>query len=72
METIVNKKLKGSVMENVFDSTKTVNIRHYKAKSADNYNPEETYTFEINVRHNEDEDPKELLNKAIKELKPKP
>ena len=69
METFVNKKLKGSVMENIFESSKTVNVRYYEAKNADNYDPNEIYTFEIKVRHNEDEDPKELLNKAIKEQK---
>ena len=68
METFVNKKLKGSVMENIFETSNTVNIRFYNAKNADNYDPNETYTFEIKVRHNEDEDPKELLKKAIKEL----
>ena len=30
--------------------------------------PDKVYTFEIKIRHNEDEEPKELLNKAIKNL----
>lgn len=66
METIIRKKIKRSIMENIFDSDENCNVRYYEAKNAVDYDPEKTYTFEVKIRHNEDEDPKTLLNNAIK------
>lgn len=69
METTITKKIKGSVMENIFDKDENCNIRYYKNLNLffnEIYNPEKVYTFEIKIRHNEDQDPKELIKQAIK------
>jgi len=70
METTITKKLKGAIMENIFDSDENCNVRYYNAKNVieNEYDPEKFYTFEIKIRHAEEEDPKELLNKAIKKI----
>jgi hypothetical protein len=67
METTITKRIKGSVIENIFESNNNCNVRYYEAKNIkdDNYDPDKVYTFEIKIRHNEDQDPIELLNKAI-------
>lgn len=65
METLIRTREKGAVIEKIFDSSKECNIRHYAAENAQNYDPEQFYTFEVNIRHSEDQDPKELLEKAI-------
>ena len=65
METTIKKRVKGSIVEAIFESDKNCNIRYYSAKNAENYDPENVYTFEINIRHSEDQDPKELLETAI-------
>jgi len=69
METLLRKRIKGTIIENIFESDKNCNIRYYNALNAENYDPERFYTFEIKIRHNEDQDPKELLETAIKNLK---
>lgn len=69
METTITKKLKGSVMENIFDSDKNCNVRYYKNLNLffnELYNPEKVYTFEIKIRHNEDQEAEQLLKTAIK------
>lgn len=69
METTITKRVKGSIIENIFESSSTVNIRYFDAKNMKGkYDPEKVYTFEIKIRHNEDEDPKKLLEKAISNL----
>jgi hypothetical protein len=72
MHTTITKRLKGAIMENIFDSSDIVNVRYYNAKnvSDNDYDPEKVYTFEIKIRHNEDEEPKQLLEQAIKNLTP--
>jgi hypothetical protein len=67
METKILKKVDLETMEKVFEDTKPVYIKWYNQKK-ENY-------FEICIRHGEDEDPKALLDAAIKnkqEIKPKP
>lgn len=58
-------------METLFDKTDLINIRFFKnknIKSDKDYSKEEVYLYEITIRHNEDEDPKKILNNAIKQL----
>lgn len=69
METRLTKKIKGTIIEAIFESDENCNIRFFNAKNCKNYDPEEVYTFEILIRHNENEDAKTLLNNAIKKLK---
>ncbi len=69
MEKTITKRVKGSIIENIFESSSDVNIRYFNAKNIKGeYDPENVYTFEIKIRHNEDEDPKKLLAKAISNL----
>ena len=70
METTITKKVKGSIMENIFDSDENCNVRYYNAKnvSENNYDPEKVYTFEIKIRHNEDQDAKVLFAQAMSKL----
>jgi len=71
METTITKRLKGTIMENIFDSSDIVNVRYYKNLNLffnALYDPEKNYTFEIKIRHNEDQEPKQLLEQAIKNL----
>ncbi len=60
METKILKKVDLETMEKVFEDTKPVYIKWYNQKK-ENY-------FEICIRHGEDEDPKALLDAAIKNL----
>ncbi len=72
METTIRKKVKGSTMVNLFDSSELVNIRYYKAKNnlkEEDYNENESYLYEIKIRHNEDENPEKLLANAINDIK---
>lgn len=68
METTITKRVKGTIIENIFESSKTCNVRYYNAKnvSENDYEPEKVYTFEIKIRHSEDQNAKQLLNHAIK------
>ena len=58
MQTTVTKKITPEVMDAVFDRRDLVNIRLCQPKGKS--------SFEIVIRHNEDEDPNKLLNDAIK------
>jgi hypothetical protein len=72
METIITKRIKGSTMEAIFDSS-NINVRYYKNLNLffnAIFDPEKVYTFEIKIRHNEDQEPKQLLEQAIKNLTP--
>lgn len=67
MHTTITKSLKGVIMEHIFEHQKeTVYVKHYKGKLEDGekYDPENVYKFEITVRHNEDEDPKQQIKNA--------
>ena len=63
-------KLKATLKEIVFlfDSTHLVNIRNYKS-SSDIPDEKGKFPFELTIRHNEDEKPRELINKALKIFK---
>jgi hypothetical protein len=70
METKIIKKVKGSTMEKLFDST-IINIRYYKALDLENesdYDPEKKYKYEINIRHNEGKNAKKLFNEAVEKI----
>lgn len=71
METTIKKRIKGSVIEQIFESSNTVNVRYYNAKIGEHqeYDSEKVYTFDVKIRHNEDEDPKQLLEQEIKNIK---
>ena len=65
MEKTITKRVKGSIIENIFESSSDVNIRYFNAKNIKGeYDPENVYTFEIKIRHNEDEDPKKTTRKS--------
>jgi hypothetical protein len=70
METTILKKVKGSTMVDIFNFSKTLNVRYYKAldlPEVQDYSPEKVYKFEINIRHSEGTDANDLFQKAIKE-----
>lgn len=73
METTITKKIKGSTMETIFDSTELINIRHFKIKNKifkeEDFNENSTYLYEIKIRHNDNENPEELLLNTIKTIK---
>lgn len=70
METTITKKVKGSIIENIFESDENCNVRYYNAKNVkdSDYDPEKVYTFEIKIRHNEDQDAKVLFAQAMSKL----
>lgn len=72
METTINKRISAKNMLNLFHNFQnkySVNIRQFKAA---NFNKEadlETvYTYEITIRHNEDEDAETIFKTAINQL----
>ena len=71
MESTITKKVKGLIMENLFDNPDLINIRYFKNKTLkleEDFNKEYEYTYEIKIRHNSKENPKNLLDEAIKKL----
>lgn len=72
METTITKKVKGSTMETIFDSTELINIRYFKIKDKlfkkKDFDENATYVYEINIRHNDNENPEELLLNTIKTI----
>jgi len=70
METTIRKTVKGATMKAIFDSPELINIRHYRAENFKEKDDKEdsVYLYEINVRHNDNENPKELLANAIKNI----
>lgn len=73
METTITKTVKGSIMEQVFESSGTskISVRHYKVLGVtdENYDPEQEYEFEITIRHPEGTDARKLLYYAIEVAK---
>lgn len=68
METTITKRLQSDKMVKIFESTDLINIRYFSArnfKGAD-FKEDNTYTYDIVVRHNEDEDALSLFNNALK------
>lgn len=70
MHTDLKVKLQGRFMEALFDHSPLVNIKYYVAElNGYVYDSKKVYTYTVTIRHNEDEKPRELLNKAIKHWK---
>jgi hypothetical protein len=74
METTLFKTVKGSTMENLFNSSSLLNIRHYRPVSDmvtdANYNQDDRYAYEIVVRHPEESNAETLFQKAITIFEP--
>lgn len=70
METNLKVKLQGRFMEALFEHSPIINIRYYEANlNGYVYDAKEVYVYDVKIRHNEDEKPREVLNKAIKHWK---
>lgn len=67
METTIIKRIKPKQIDTLFHSDK-VNIRYYKARNYDIGDDNKVYTYDIAIRHSEDEDPVKVFNKALKGL----
>ena len=69
MHTNIKKRLKWSVMEDLFnDSHENIVIKSYKMVSPiteEEYSKDETYLFDIEVRHNEDINPSVELENLL-------
>jgi len=68
METRIKKRLNVSVMQKLFDNYDLINIRFFKAEKFKKNDDAESYLYQINIRHNENEDPEKLLLTAIKKI----
>ena len=68
METRIKKRVQGEILEKLFDENSF--IRYTKGLNIvdEEYDGKNVYLFEINIRHNENENPKELFNNALKKL----
>lgn len=72
METFIIKRLKPTEIVTLFENTNNVNIRYFEMVNNNiEYHviPNNVYTFNVKVRHNENEDPNKVFNKALKELR---
>ena len=70
METTVTATLKGATMEKIFESSKILNVKFFKAtdlKEEKDYKASKKYKYEIMVRHGEHQSPVTLLQQAIEE-----
>lgn len=71
METKIKVKATLKEVKEIFKSTEKVYIKFYKPScknfNIDEYDNEKIF-FDINVRHNENEDAKNLFNNALKQL----
>lgn len=70
MTTTIHKKVKGSVMEQIFDKAETLSVRYYNTSDVEDkdYDATKEYNFEIVIRHPEETDAKKLFNSAIKKF----
>jgi hypothetical protein len=66
METTIKKTVKGSTMEAIFDNCQTFSVRQYHADNITegNYNPKQSYSYTIRIRHAEDTDANVLFEEA--------
>ena len=66
METTINKKITLEDMERVFENLSA--IRYFKAKNfiESEHEKGKIYLFEINIRHNEKENPIQVFNNELK------
>lgn len=63
METTIRKKIKGAIMETIFESDENCNVRYFTNNDdVNDFDPEKKYMYTIVIRHSENENPKELLN----------
>jgi|GEM_PF-5391611 len=66
MHTTIKTKVKPSELEKIFNRTDLVYIKHHKPASGNVISDSETpINFFIEIRHNEDENPKKLFNNAL-------
>ena len=71
METVIKKQVKGKTMEAIFENSEVISVRHYNALNlldADDYDENETYIYEIVIRHPEDTDAGKLFTKEVKKF----
>lgn len=68
MHTDIKLKASLNEMDFLFNNSQMVNIKFYKCRDTIESDSVK-YTFDVNVRHNEDEKPRELIKKALKVLK---
>jgi hypothetical protein len=71
METTIQKIVKGSTMETIFDNCSLFSVRYYNILDDINekeYNPNLKYHYEIKIRHAEGTDANKLFLIAIKKL----
>ena len=68
MTTTINQKVKGSVMEQIFDKAEILSVRYYNTSDVEDkdYDATKEYNFEIVIRHPEGTSAKRLFNSAIK------
>lgn len=73
MESTIQKLLSLKEMESLFDNTDKINIRFYrplkKVESKKFFDNDKKVVFLIKIRHNEEEEPKDILEDALKNLK---
>lgn len=72
METRITKKVNAALMEKIFDKSELLNIRYYNAVgiSENDYQQDQSYNFEINIRHPEGTDAKKLFAEEVKKFTP--
>ena len=70
METTFTKKVKGGIIETIFDnSTEDFSIRFFNClESVENWDENKTYKYKIIIRHSENTDARKLLSEEIKRL----
>jgi hypothetical protein len=71
METTIIKKVKGSTMKKLFETSDIVDIRYYTALNQLKryiYDPEEEYMYVIKIRHSEEENARKLFDEAIEKI----
>lgn len=65
MHTTITKRITGNQMVKVFEENSFV--RHFKTRQEKDIS--EVHAYEIEIRHNDDESPIEILENALKKIK---
>ena len=71
MESIIYRKTTARIVGELFEKSTVVNIRYSQLQSEEEITEgdiDTTYLFKIKIRHNDNEDPIEVFEKALKEL----
>jgi hypothetical protein len=70
METTITKKLKGLQMEMLFEAQTPLNVKFYRALGISNadYLRSKSYTYEITIRHGENENAQELFDSTFQKM----